>query len=68
MGQGEGARAGAMYVPYTLLTEFVADVCDIRLGMVGTVSPTCLMAFFVTMFVLVSFSEYCPMVSSHFWY
>ncbi|SJK98959.1 uncharacterized protein ARMOST_02237 [Armillaria ostoyae] len=30
------------------------------LGSVGTLSPTCLMAFPGTMFVLVPFGEYCP--------
>lgn len=60
MGEGEGAWAGATYVSHMLLTAFVADVCDIRLGMVGTVSPTCLMAFLVTISVLVPFGEYCP--------
>ncbi len=53
--KGRAHGAGAMYVPHMLLAAFVADVCDIRLGMVGTVSPTCLMAFLVTMFVLVPF-------------
>ncbi len=52
LGEVKGTRAGAMYIPQMLPTAFVADVCDIRLGTVGTVPLTCPMAFLVMMVVL----------------
>ncbi len=50
-----------------LLTAFVADICDIRLGMVGTVSPNMPYGILGDNFCAGAIRRVLPIVSSYFW-